>query len=228
MFVACHLFAGLILGLVIDDRLGDQRIIGFSALGSILPDLIDKPVGHILLAGSLNHGRIVAHGLFFLIFLVIVGVIFMRQRGSFAILAVAAGVASHHVLDAMWTTPIAWYFPLLGPYESGEFTSYFSNAILAEMSSLSEWIFLFASLGIVLAAGYIFGRDLSQFGRTLIRVTIPLLAALSFVSLYAWAVNIQESILMAGAGPESYLMIAAVSLIGVIVIVSHRGFLGAK
>ncbi|NLZ30421.1 MAG: metal-dependent hydrolase [Methanomicrobiales archaeon] len=227
MFAACHLFIGLILGVAIAARLGDRRIIGFAALGGILPDLIDKPVGHILLAGSLNSGRIVAHGLLFLILLSIAGIALWRWRGSFALLAVAAGVASHQILDTMWASPVAWYFPLLGPYVPGEFTNYFGNAILAEISSLSEWIFLFASIGITLAAGYTFGRDLSGLGRTLIRMAVPLLAGLILASLYAWAVGSSGSILMAGARPGSYLVLAAAGFAGVVVIVRHRNFLGA-
>ena len=115
MFVACHLFIGLVIGLVIADRLGDRRFIGFSALGAVLPDLLDKPVGHILFAGSLNSGRIIGHGLLFLTLLIIVGIALWKKKGSFVLLAVAAGVASHQILDTMWTTPIAWYFRSSAP-----------------------------------------------------------------------------------------------------------------
>ena len=225
MFIACHLFIGLILGLVIADRLGDRRFIGYAALGAVLPDLLDKPVGHLLFAGSLNSGRIVAHGLFFLTILLIAGLALSRHRGSFALLAVAVGVASHQVLDAMWAMPVTWYFPLLGPYDPGEFTDYFGNAILAEVSSLSEWIFLVASAGIALAAGHDFGRDLSRLRHALISAAVPLLAALVLASLCAWAAGVPGSILMAGAGPEGHLMLAAAGTAGVIGMIRHREFL---
>lgn len=227
MFVACHLFIGLVLGLAIADRLDDRRFIGFSALGAVLPDLLDKPVGHILLAESLNSGRIVGHGLLFLALLLIVGVVLRRRRGSFVLLAVAAGVASHQVLDAMWAMPVTWYFPLLGPYEPGEFTGYFGNAILGEVSSLSEWLFLLASTAIALAAGHDFGRDLSRLRRTLTRAAVPLLAVLTLAALCAWALGVPESILMAGAGPEEHLMLAAAGVAGIIGIARHREFLDA-
>jgi membrane-bound metal-dependent hydrolase YbcI (DUF457 family) len=227
MFVACHLFIGLVLGLAIADRLDDRRFIGFSALGAVLPDLLDKPVGHILLAESLNSGRIIGHGLLFLALLLIVGVALRRRRGSFVLLAVAAGVASHQVLDAMWAMPVTWYFPLLGPYEPGEFTGYFGNAILGEVSSLSEWLFLLASTAIALAAGHDFGRDLSGPRRTLTRTAVPLLAALALVSLFAWAAGVPERILMAGAGPEEHLMLAAAAVAGIIGIAGHWEFLDA-
>lgn len=227
MFIACHLFLGLILGLAIADRLGDRRLIGFSALGAVLPDLLDKPVGHLLLAESLNSGRIFGHGLLFLTLLAFAGIALERQRGSFALLAVAAGVLSHQVLDAMWAIPVTWYYPLLGPYRPYEFDDYFGGAILAEISSLSEWIFLVASAGIVLAACRGFGPDLPGVTRTLARVSVPLLGLLVAASLYAWAAGIPESILMAGAGPEDYLLLAAVGAVGIIGAIRHRDLLDA-
>lgn len=38
---------------------------GAILLGPVLPDLIDKPIGEILLADSLSNGRLVAHTLLF-------------------------------------------------------------------------------------------------------------------------------------------------------------------
>lgn len=224
MFIACHLFLGLILGLAITRRLGDRRLIGFAALGAVLPDLLDKPVGHLLFAESLDSGRIFAHGLLFLALLLIAGIYLSRRQGSFALLAAATGVLSHQVLDTMWAMPVTWYFPFLGPYEPYEFSDYFGDAILAEASSLSEWIFLAASAGIALAACR---PDLSEVGRRLIRIAVPLLGLLAFASLYAWAAGIPESILMAGGGPEDCLMLAAVSAVGVAGTIRYRDLLNA-
>ena len=225
MFVACHLFLGLILGLAVAGRRDDRRLIGFCALGAVLPDLLDKPVGHLLLAESLNSGRIFGHGLLFLALLLGAGVVLERRRGSFALLAVAAGTLSHQVLDAMWTNPVTWYFPLLGPYQPYEFADYFGNAVLAEISSLSEWIFLAASTGIALAAIREIRPDLSGVAATIVRLTVPLVGILVLASLYAWAAGLPGSILMAWAGPEDYLLLAAVGTAGVIGAIRHREFL---
>ncbi|KAF5045471.1 LexA-binding, inner membrane-associated putative hydrolase [anaerobic digester metagenome] len=225
MFVACHLLLGLIIGLAIARHLGDRRFIGFAALGAVLPDLIDKPVGHILLAESLNSGRLFTHGLLFLALLLMAGIILERRRGSFALLAVAAGVLSHQILDAMWAAPVAWYFPFLGPYQPHEFADYFGNAILAEVSSLSEWIFLAAAAAIILALYRGARPDLLAIARTLARVAIPLLMLLTLASLYAWAAGMPESILMAGGSGEDYLLLAAVGAAGIAGMVRYRDLL---
>ncbi len=221
MFVACHLMLGLVLGLAIAARLGDRGFVGLAALGAVLPDLIDKPVGHILLVESINSGRIFTHGLLFLALLIGSGIVLKQQRGSFAIFAVAAGVLSHQILDAMWTSPVTWYFPLLGPYRQYEITDYFGNAILAEISSLSEWIFLIASAAIIFAIY----RDSWPGIFPLTRVAVPLLLLLAIASLYAWAAGIPESILMAGGGPEDYLLLAAVGAAGIAGMVRYRDLL---
>lgn len=227
MFVACHLFLGLILGLAFAGRLDDRRLIGFAALGAVLPDLIDKPIGHILLAGTLNSGRLFGHGLLFLIFLTATGIVLYQRQESFALLAVAAGILSHQVLDTMWAMPVTWYFPLLGPYEPYEFANYFGGAILAEISSLSEWVFLIASAGIVLATCRDCGPGISRTATTLIRISTPLLGILALASLYTWATGSLEGILMIGAGPEDYLLLAVVAAAGVVGMIRHRECLHA-
>ena len=227
MFIACHLLLGLVLGLVLASFLGDRRLIGFAALGAVLPDLIDKPVGHILLAESLGSGRIFAHGLLFLTLLLAAGVVLKQRRQSFALLAVAAGALSHQVIDTMWTMPVTWYFPLLGPYQPYNLPDYFGNAILAEASSLSEWIFLAASAGIALAFCRGSWPDTGRPARILIRGAVPLLGLLAVASMYAWAACIPESILMAGGGGEDYLVLAAVGAAGAVGMVRYRDLLSS-
>ncbi|NLB00314.1 MAG: metal-dependent hydrolase [Methanomicrobiales archaeon] len=222
MFVACHLFLGLILGLAFARYLDDRRLIGFAALGAILPDLIDKPIGHILLAETLDSGRLFGHGLLFIALIAVAGVYLYWRRESFALLAVAAGVLSHQVLDAMWAIPVSWYFPFLGPYEPHEFTDYFGGAILAEISSLSEWIFLIASVGIILAAFRDYSPDLSRLATTLVRISIPLLGVLALASVYAGVAGSPGGILMVGAKSEDYLLLAAVATIGVAGMIRYR------
>ena len=217
MFLACHLFFGLVLGLALAGRTGERRLIGFSAIGAIIPDLLDKPVGHILFAETLDSGRLFGHGLLFVFILLAAGIISYRRRNSFVILAVAAGVFSHQILDAMWAMPVTWYFPLLGPYEPQEYINYFGGALMAEVSSLSEWVFLAALAGIALAVS----RGLPA---AIIRVSAVILGLLAILSIALFAAGSPESVLMVGAGSVDYLLLAVVAAAGVIVVSRlHRG-----
>jgi len=126
-------------------------------------------------------------------------------------------VFSHQILDAMWAMPVTWYFPLLGPYEPQEYINYFGGALLAEVSSLSEWIFLAASAGIALAVS----RGLSA---AIIRVSAVILGLLAILSIALFAAGSPESVLMVGAGSVDYLLLAVVAAAGVIVVSRlHRG-----
>ena len=58
-------------------------------------------------------------------------------------------------------------------------------------------------------------------------MAILLLAALTLASLCARAFGVPESILMAGAGPEDYLLLAAVGVAGIIGIIRYREYLDA-
>jgi hypothetical protein len=139
------------------------------------------------------------------------GLISHRRRGSFAVLAVAAGVFSHQILDAMWAMPVTWYFPLLGGYEPQEYVNYFGGALMAEVSSLSEWVFLAASAVIALAVT----RGLPA---AVIRVSAAILGLLALLSLVLFASGSPETVLMAGAGPVDYLLLAVTAAAGVIVV----------
>jgi hypothetical protein len=50
----------------------------------------------------------------------------------------------------MWRDPVTWYYPLLGPYPVDISPDYFGQAILAELTSVTEWIFFVAILALAL------------------------------------------------------------------------------
>lgn len=83
----------------------------FLALGSILPDLIDKPLA-LMIFGIMNHGRIFAHTLLFLLVIALLAVYFSDIR----LASLSAGVLTHLALDAMWNSPTILLWPLLGPF----------------------------------------------------------------------------------------------------------------
>lgn len=151
MLVFCHLFVGAAIGLALTRATGDRRLVVAGLFAGILPDLIDKPLGHLLLASTLDNGRLVAHSLAFLFVLLVAVSMLLRGRRPWLALVIALGVLSHQLLDAMWRDPPAWYFPLLGPFVPGHYPDYFLSGLAAELGSPSEWLFGAATLALVLA-----------------------------------------------------------------------------
>jgi inner membrane protein len=87
----------------------------FWALGSLLPDIIDKPVGRYLLAGTFQYnGRIFSHTLLLAVLLLAAALILPLSKGRGWLIAVSAGVLMHLILDSMWLTPQTLFWPLLG------------------------------------------------------------------------------------------------------------------
>jgi len=81
------------------------------AIGSMLPDLIDKPLGYILY-GTPAMGRIYAHTFLFLLLLFVLTVT-LENRLIFAIFF---GVLSHLILDSIWRSPKIFLWPILGGF----------------------------------------------------------------------------------------------------------------
>lgn len=96
---------------------------GLVALGSMLPDIIDKPLGHIFLRESLNYGRIISHTLVFSALLWLIALAALR-RGVRWPLAISFGSLVHLILDEMWQIPQTLLWPLYGwsfPHSSQNF-----------------------------------------------------------------------------------------------------------
>lgn len=88
----------------------------FILLGALLPDIIDKPLGLILLPGVLANGRTFLHTLIFLIFTVLAAVMVYRRWRAMWGIYIAFGVLTHFIMDAMWTDPVTFYWPFLGAF----------------------------------------------------------------------------------------------------------------
>lgn len=52
IYFFAHLFPGVVIGLVLAWVSGRRILFWAAALGSILPDLLDKPIGLIVLSGT--------------------------------------------------------------------------------------------------------------------------------------------------------------------------------
>jgi len=85
----------------------------FILLGSMLPDLIDKPLGLFILPG-LQNLRTFSHTLLFLFLIICAAVWVYRKQNAAWGLFMAFGVLAHFLLDAMWLEPSTLLWPLLG------------------------------------------------------------------------------------------------------------------
>lgn len=83
-------------------------------VGSLLPDIIDKPVGQYFFRDTFDNGRIFAHTLLFLIVISAAGFYLLKKSRRTWLLALAAGTFAHLILDEMWQTPVTLFWPVLG------------------------------------------------------------------------------------------------------------------
>ncbi|TAJ45303.1 metal-dependent hydrolase [Methanofollis fontis] len=182
MFLACHLIAGIVIGIIIARACGDRRAIPACALGALIPDIVDKPLGHIFLAESLGYGRIYLHTLLFLVIVLAIGALIFWRSRNVLVLAAGAGIASHQVLDAMWREPTNWYYPFLGPFSGSGDTTSFMDLVISEISAPSEWLLLVATAIFCL---FLFYRGESIIGgRALERILPPLGILLILVGIW--------------------------------------------
>jgi hypothetical protein len=84
----------------------------FIAFGAILPDLIDKPIGRILLGESVANGRLFGHTLLFVLILVTIGYFLKNHRDGVFCLSFATFL--HLCEDRMWEMPATLLYPLYG------------------------------------------------------------------------------------------------------------------
>jgi inner membrane protein len=97
-------------------------------VGSLLPDIIDKPIGQVFFRGTFSNGRIFAHTLLFLIVLTGIGFFLFKRYRQVWMLTLAAGTFTHLMMDRMWATPATLFWPLLGfTFPKVELTNWLSN-----------------------------------------------------------------------------------------------------
>ncbi|MDM7912774.1 MAG: metal-dependent hydrolase [Methanotrichaceae archaeon] len=121
----------------------------FVAIGSMLPDIIDKPLGEIIY-GTPSMGRIFAHTLLFL--LLLAGAAFYTRDLRLA--SLCGGVLVHLSLDFMWNSPAILFWPMLGSFPPAphlDTLSYLQmlllglrnpSVLLPELLGLAYFIFL--------------------------------------------------------------------------------------
>ncbi len=106
--------------------------IRFLLMGSMLPDIIDKPIGLYLFRETFSSGRIFSHTLLFLVLVTVAGLLIRRYLGKTWGIALSTGTLSHLILDQMWQTPKTLFWPIFGiVFEKIETTYWLGNILQA-------------------------------------------------------------------------------------------------
>src|SRR5512133_2475185 len=113
MYFFAHVFSGALFGLGLMYLIHDRRVVPVCILGSVFPDLLDKPLA-LIFPGILGTSRTIGHSLIFFCIMVVAGVLLWHYRRTLLGLVFSCGVLSHQLLDAIWNLPGTWFFPLMG------------------------------------------------------------------------------------------------------------------
>lgn len=89
----------------------DYRIL---LLGSLLPDLTDKPAAFLFKNIFMGASRLYGHTLLFSILLLFIGTYLWKSHKAAGGLVLALGAAFHQLLDGMWNIPATMLWPFWG------------------------------------------------------------------------------------------------------------------
>ena len=110
--------------------LANRADIRFLLTGSMLPDIIDKPIGVYFFRETFSNGRIFSHTMLFLISITIIGLLIKKYSGKTWGLALSFGTLFHLILDEMWLTPKTLLWPLFGSgFEKYEIGNWVMNIL---------------------------------------------------------------------------------------------------
>ena len=158
MFIFGHI--GITLGIFILIRKiprfsGLDLNIPLIALGSMLPDILDKPLGEILLADTLANGRIYGHTLLFFILVLATAFYFYKKKNDHDVLIIPFASLMHLMEDRMWTTPQTLFWPLFGwqfpdGFQSAGILDYFLSIFKNAYTPGMSFVFLSELLGLLI------------------------------------------------------------------------------
>ena len=99
-------------------------------VASLLPDIIDKPLGYLFFRESISNGRTIGHTFLFLIIITLAGFLLYYYSKRTWLLVISFGIFIHLVLDQMWMTPKTLLWPLLGfTFEKHDISNYIPGLI---------------------------------------------------------------------------------------------------
>ncbi len=107
----------------------------FVVAGSLLPDIIDKPVGIYLLGDVFSNGRIFSHTLLVATAMVLAGIYLYSRNQNRWLISLAFGSLFHLLEDQMWLNPRTFLWPAYGwTFAKGDTVSWLQR-ILQELQT---------------------------------------------------------------------------------------------
>ena len=108
-------------------------------LGSMLPDILDKPTWLFAFSNVFPTGRGYGHSLLLNLVLLIGALVLFRYRKPW-LLTVSLSSFAHLLLDQIWNEPVVLLWPLLGPLPESERAGWYSYIMEALFSDPSVYI----------------------------------------------------------------------------------------
>jgi len=128
-------------------RYADIRVI---LVGSLLADIIDKPVGQVFFRETFSNGRIFSHSLLFVVALGMTGTYLYRRYHKTWLTALAAGSLMHLVLDRMWQRPQTLLWPLYGfAFPRADITDWLSRVVWARLTEIEVCVLELVGIAVV-------------------------------------------------------------------------------
>ncbi len=110
-------------------------------IGSLLPDIIDKPVGHFFFRDTFSNGRIFCHTLLFLILITLAGLYLYQHYSKTWLLVFSFGTFTHLIFDQMWRAPRTLLWPIFGfAFTKIDLTHWMSNMLYALVTDPETYI----------------------------------------------------------------------------------------
>ncbi len=110
-------------------------------IGSLLSDIIDKPIGHFIFRETFSNGRIISHTLLFLILITLAGLYLYKSRARTGLLVLSFGTLTHLIFDQMWHAPRTLFWPIYGfAFDRGDITDWIPNMLAGLISNPQVYV----------------------------------------------------------------------------------------
>lgn len=114
-------------------KLIDYRLV---LIGSMLPDIIDKPIGQLFFRSFFSNGRIFCHTLLFVLLITLIGLYLYLKHKRLGMLVLSLCSLGHLILDKMWQEPITFLWPAYGwVFPRADLTNWLPNMLNALLTN---------------------------------------------------------------------------------------------